>query len=679
MLLARALLRGGLETILYVARDEHAARQLVEDVSFFLGDTGAGLDEGPVALLGEIDTSPYADVAADPRTVSSRMAALARMCATDSRPRLVVASLRSLTRKVMPRAAFEARVERWQRGQSLDRDEAISRLVEAGYERVEVVEDPGTYAVRGYVVDVFVPSGRFPVRLEWFGDELEQLRTFDPASQRSLREVKELCLHPAREAMVTAPSALRARVLALGDEIEIPTSTTRGVLDALRQDVEFFGQEALIPLMHEDMVPAWSYLGEGTRWIVEEPADLLALYARMRESYDAQRVAATGAGQLTAAPEDFFVSEEDLAGEFAEAAVKVSAVVDVLAEDEAPADALLRIDADSNVTLATALEGERGGGGDVIGHLAAHLRELGAGPGGVIETPWDVVLVVTNDARRSRLLASLTSRGVEVEDAPTPSGTTAGVEFVGPPKAGAPSRVRVVTGSVHRGFRSEEDRVLLLSEAEIFGARTRKHRRKGATRRLSGLAQLGVGDYVVHFVHGIGRYDGIEQISVGGVPGDFVLVQYAGSDRLFLPVHRVGEIERFSASGDKVPKLDKLGGHTFEARTRKVKADVRQLADELLRIYAEREARQGHAHTRQPELCAGFEETFPFEETQDQLEAIEAVDQDLGSARPMDRIICGDVGFGKTEVALRAAFRVAAGGKQVAVLAPTTVLVQQHS
>jgi transcription-repair coupling factor (superfamily II helicase) len=194
------------------------------------------------------------------------------------------------------------------------------------------------------------------------------------------------------------------------------------------------------------------------------------------------------------------------------------------------------------------------------------------------------------------------------------------------------------------------------------------------------LTQLAVGDYVVHLLHGVGRYAGMTKLAVKGVAADFALLEYQGRDKLYLPVHRIHEIERYTSaeSGNKAPKLDKLGGTTFANKTKKIKREVRQLAEELLQIYAQREALDGHSFAAPDEHYAEFEATFPFEETPDQHDAISAVQGDLGSDRPMDRLVCGDVGFGKTEVALRAAFRVANAGKQVAILAPTTVLVQQH-
>ncbi|NJK32052.1 MAG: transcription-repair coupling factor, partial [Deltaproteobacteria bacterium] len=240
-------------------------------------------------------------------------------------------------------------------------------------------------------------------------------------------------------------------------------------------------------------------------------------------------------------------------------------------------------------------------------------------------------------------------------------------------------RVRVIPGTLSEGFCSEGDRLLIVSEAEIFGAVVRrKTQRKRRNVGVASLGQLAIGDYVVHLLHGVGQYQGLTKLVVDGVPGDFVIVEYAGRDKLYLPVHRIGEIERYISAEAKPPKLDRMGGQSFQAKAGKIRADVRQLAEELLQVYAQREAQTGHAYPAPGEMYAEFEATFPFEETPDQAEAIDAVQHDLSKPQPMDRLVCGDVGFGKTEVALRAAFRVAAAGKQVAVLAPTTVLVQQH-
>ncbi|MCA9637386.1 MAG: transcription-repair coupling factor, partial [Myxococcales bacterium] len=239
--------------LVYVARDEASARAAAADAGFFLGLSAresAALD-GPVVVVPENEASPYGDAATDPRVLAQRLGALYRLQAADAeRPRLIVIGLRSLTRKVIPPATFARLCRRWRRGGEIELEEASAALVAAGYQRVDVVEDPGTFAVRGGVVDVYPAIGRFPVRIELFGDEIERLRLFDPDSQRSLREVEEVVIHPVREAIAPPLAQLRPAILALADHIEVPSSRTRQVLDNLEQGLDFFGEEALTPVFH---------------------------------------------------------------------------------------------------------------------------------------------------------------------------------------------------------------------------------------------------------------------------------------------------------------------------------------------------------------------------------------------------------------------------------------------
>jgi transcription-repair coupling factor (superfamily II helicase) len=673
LVLARALADPQAEgPLLYVARDEPAARQLADDVAFF---SGAG-DASSILLVPELEVSPYGDVAPDPRSVGARLAALERLRAGEAS--LVIASVRSLLRKTIPPAAFARLCERWAIGTEIEREQAIALLIRAGYARTDVVGDPGTFAVRGGIMDVWVPIERFPARLEWFGDEIERIRVFDPDTQRSLREVEGLRVHPVRETIATLTRDLRTAVLELGDRVEVPTSKTRQVIDNLQAGVEFFGIDALTPAFHDEMVPLWEHLPGKPRWWIDEPDALLGLAESMLDEFEFEYRRAVGAKSLVADVGQFFVAREPLRAKLRSAPV-FGQRLDVHDPEQAETRHLVRIDVARNLELKTKLDAARSDkGGELLRPLVEHVRGLGRVPDDdELRLPWDVVLVAPNLTHAERLSAMLRGYGVAlprpesaIERAALELGGTGLVE----------PRVRVIPGSLSEGFTSEGDRLLIVSEAEIFGAVTR---RKQSRKRRDGMApsqlgQLGIGDYIVHLLHGVGRYLGLTQLAVEGVLGDFVVLEYLGKDKLYLPVHRIGEIERYVSSDAKPPKLDKLGGSTFEAKASKVRADVRQMAEELLQIYAQREALTGHAHPSGGEMYAEFESTFPFEETPDQAEAIDAVQADLGKARPMDRLVCGDVGFGKTEVALRAAFRVAAAGKQVAVLAPTTVLVQQH-
>jgi transcription-repair coupling factor (superfamily II helicase) len=672
-LLARALqdprARG---PIVYVAPDEVAARIVAADAAFFAGCEEAGDDvEGPILVWPELDVSPWADVAPDPRTVALRLAGLSRFAERDG-PRLIVATVRALMRRVIPAAAFDAHCRLWGRGGALSREESIEHLRAAGYQRVDIVEDPGTFAVRGAVLDAWVARSRFPVRIELFGDEIERLRLFDPDSQRSLREIEEIVVHPVRETILTGDrrvdTELRRAVLAIGDLVEAPTSRTRQVIENLEQGLEFFGRDALAPIFHAELVPAWTWLPAATRWYADEPEALVGVARRIDAEHAEQWTRARADRRIACAPADFFVAVEDMAARLRAIPV-VGERVELPPEDDDRAP--IRIELQSNLRLRTALEAARGQrGGELLAPVVEHVRGLGFRADG---SPWDVVLVAPNLAHAERLTGLLRGWGLRVEP---PRSADAGPLALGAERERAEGDVRVVAGSLSEGFSAARDGVLVMSEAEIFGKVTRKHRRRGSGVGLASPSQLAVGDFVVHSLHGIGCYRGL--VRLPGKPIDFCLLEYAGDQKLYLPIYRIDEIERYRSAEGEPPRLDRLGGVTFLARAARVKAEVKQMAEELLQIYAQREAAPGFACPPPDDMFAQFESTFPFEETPDQQEAIDAVAADLGRARPMDRLICGDVGFGKTEVALRAAFRVAASGKQVAVLAPTTVLVQQH-
>lgn len=667
--------------VVYVAADDTTARRVAGDTAFFLGlssaaATGAGAADEPIVVVPAPDVSPYADLSPNPRAVGARLATLFRLRGagdTIAPPRVIVASVRALLAMTMSPDAFEARALHWAVGEEHDRDETVQALVAAGYRRAEVVEDPGTFAVRGGVMDVFVPLLRFPVRIEWFGDEIERMRLFDPDSQRSLRAIESCVVHPVRETIATTKEPLRNRVLALADAGNVPTSRSRQVVDNLAKGLDFFGVEALTPIFHDSMVPTFEYLPTDAAWLVEEPAALVELAERIEQERIEEHEKAVASLRLVAPPDRFCADPQVLQKWFDQCPVVSTA--SARPPGQAGARSRVELQVSSNVELRAALRAVRGRkGSELLRPLIDRIRALGTDEQGQVVTPWSVTIAAPNLTHAERLSSALRGYGLSVD---TPRRASDGQVEVAPP-AGAQTRVQVVAGELSEGFGSPEDRALLLCEADLFGRVTKRARPRRRKAGVGSLAQLSEGDYVVHIVHGVGRYVGLVKLSLGGVPGDYVEVHYAGKDKLYLPVHRLGEIERYVSAEAKAPRLDKMGGTTFETKKGKVKAHIRQMAEELLQIYAQREALAGYAHSPPDDTYAGFEATFPFEETPDQLEAIEAVQGDLGRAQPMDRLVCGDVGFGKTEVALRAAFRVAVGGKQVAVLAPTTVLVQQH-
>jgi transcription-repair coupling factor (superfamily II helicase) len=699
--------------VVFLTPDDASARTVASDTAFFLGEeTQAGLTplDDPILVVPEIDVSPYADLSPDPRAVGTRLAALYRLGSHRTEvgiapPRVVIASLRALVRRTLPPVAFARLCRHFAVGDEIAREQAIAALLAAGYLRTDVVEDPGTFAVRGGVMDVFVPLLRFPVRLEWFGDEIERMRLFDPDSQRSLRAIEACPVHPVRETIPTTAAPLRSRVLALADAGNVPTATSRQVIDNLAAGLDFFGIDALAPIFHDAMVPLWEHLPSDARWLVEDPALLCHLAERFDDERAKEHAKAVEALRLVAPPASFAVEAHQLQARLDACPVVMSRaeLYDPARSDDRP---VARLWVEANLPLRAALDAARGRkGGEILRPLVEHVRRLGRDEDDELRAPWSVILAAPNLTHAERLTSLLRGYGLKL-DPPRRAGEAFGAvgdelkgptkkafgavgdELKGPTKKAAlplqgptrgPTRVQVIAGELSTGFSCPDDRLLVLSEADIFGKITRKANRPSRRRTgLGSLSQLGVGDYVVHVTHGVGRYLGLCKLALGGVPGDFMQVEYAGTDKLYLPVHRLGEIERYVSAEAKAPRLDRMGGASFETKKAKVKAEIRQMAEELLQIYAQRQALDGYAFAPADETYAAFEATFPFEETPDQQEAIDAVQADLGRPQPMDRLVCGDVGFGKTEVALRAAFRAAVGGKQVAVLAPTTVLVQQH-
>jgi transcription-repair coupling factor (superfamily II helicase) len=670
--------QGNARSIVWCVADERRARALATNLNFYGSFTAEG-QEDVIVVVPELDVSPWADEIADPRQIAQRMGALERLLSGG--PKIVICSVRSLMRRTVAPQIFEKHRDCWRKGQELDRDYAIEWLIGAGYLRTELVEEPGTFAVRGGILDLYVPLSRFPARLEWDGDTIEKIRLFDATSQRGLREVDEISVHLVRESLRTRSGDWRAPITKLADSLSIPSSRMKVVLDNLAQNLTFLGVEALVPVLHDEMRELWSYFPDQALWIAEEPESLQRLAESIEEANEASYVSRRTELMLACEPRAFFVTAATLRTKIADATVwhGTFALDRDDAETSADSRPWLRARSDAHRHLRLALAAARS---DHTGDLLAPLIEesnllihepnrASLNAGLLAPAAWRVALVAPNRAQSERLMHVLSGHGLQV------AVHNAWSSFI-EARANDRTLLHVVIGDLIEGFASADENVAVFTEHDLFGKRTLKTKPGRSQVGVASLSQLRTGDYVVHLVHGIGRYLGLARLKMRDVPAEFVQIEYQKGDKLYLPVHRLSEIERYSAAQDEAPKLDKMGGTTFATRTSKVKADVRQLAEELLALYSQRQALAGHAFDPPGEEYEEFEATFPFEETPDQAAAIAAVQADLSSDEPMDRIVCGDVGFGKTEVALRAAFRVSSQGKQVVILAPTTVLVQQH-
>ena len=663
-------------TVVYLVADDELSEARVGDLRFFLpapASTEDPLAAPTVLHLPAPDSSPYAEVQPDRRSVLARMAALFRLSHGPA-PMVVVTSIGALARRVFPRAAFDARCSVVKSGATINRDDTVKTLLAAGYGRSAIVEDAGTFAVRGAVIDLFPPVYHYPVRLELFGDEVESIRMFDPASQRTLRAIDAVHIHPVRETVQTEGAEPRRRLLEAVDHAALPSSKTRLLLEQIETGESFFGMESLAPIFHRAMDPLTAYLPADALFVVEDPDAVLEQARRMVSKLRESATARHTEHRLALEPTQFVLDEEE-----AHALIAGRPRVELRSvEVERPASqvgpARLRRLAESNTTLRAELQQARTPHEDGESDLGRPVRER--------ITRWlkdgaRVGLVASNRTHADRLTALLASWGMSPRPSKQPAADLPEF-FAAAPDASPPDpSLFVMVGALSHGFRLPADRLVLIAEDEIFGKHQAREARVIKTPALGDLGEIAEGDAVVHDDHGVGRYRGLKKLQVRGVTQDFLHLEYDGG-LVYVPVYRIGLLHRYGALEGETVRLDKLGGKTWAEKRRRVSTEARKIAEELLQLYAQRAALSGHAFPAPDAVFRELEETFPFEETPDQAKAIDAVLDDMQAGRPMDRLVCGDVGYGKTEVALRAALLAVVGGKQVAVLAPTTVLAEQH-
>jgi len=701
-LLAVALARQRSSPVLLVTPDADGARRTAADLTALAAglplpsphDRPLGLGREPLLLL-PADTTPYTEVHPDRRAAMTRASALFHLAA--GLPwRFLVTTAAALVRRVAPPAVIaEAGV--WvERGANLDPRAAVERLLAAGYLRVPVVEDPGSLAVRGGVLDVWPPGAADPLRLELCGEQVAALRRFRADDQRTVAELDGAWLPPAREAILTPPALERAQRLVreLCDEHNFPSTKARQLGEDVRSGRVFFRAEAYLPA-YAPLVPLLDYLGPSTAVVVD---DGVATLRALRDELELAAVDAARAGDAPVFPLEALYIDDAAVGDWLAARPTLATHRAGVAAPSplTPLEALATtpIDAPSlamtdHAPLARAVKQARATHGkqaalDPLVRRIAAWRDRGL-----------AVVVTARAATQAERVAALlghrripiaVAKGAVVEDADDenrahlPAGAPAATDPPPPcPTPADPTAVRVVTGPLARGVIALAEGFVLVTEEEIFGQRAHRRTapRRSARAVLEDLRALAVGDHVVHVEHGIGRYRGLERREIAGHALELIVVEYAGGDKLFLPVYRLNQVQKYSG-GESPPRLDRLGGQSFTKTKARVQRRVRQMADELLRLYAERASAVKAPLPPADDDYATFEATFPFEETRDQANAIADVMSDLVSPRVMDRLVCGDVGFGKTEVAMRAAFRAVAAGRQVALLCPTTVLAQQH-
>ncbi len=660
-LLAR-LQTAGRRPVVAIVADDDRARQLATALDTFLPPEG---DLPAACVYPALDVSPYAGISPSRAAAMERVACLFRLV-HGLLPRIVIAPVRALQWRTIERGVLLAAADLVIAGERLERDAFIENLVGSGYSSVPAVEDAGTYAVRGGVLDVFTPLYPFPLRIDLWGDDVESIRLFDPQTQRSLRRLREAFICPAREALLNTQTSERAlaALRRLGDACDLPTARLRALSDEIRHGILGVGMEFLLPALYDNPSTLLDFVSPESLLFVEEPEALHGALEAADAALAAQWLAAGAELQLAHPPGRHFEPAARVRERLA-AWPRLGLRAVVLDEPEG-AGRVHRREGSDHRALTEALT-HQPAGSETLKPLADAVRRWQRDGLGT-------VVACHTRAQQGRLKLLLGGHGLRVavheEEPRLPL-----LEGV----ARDNRSVHLTLGAVGAGFVDPPTGLVLLDEGDLFGPRPA--RRRGATAAPAGLrtlVDLRPGDFVVHVEHGIGRFAGLVKLATGGIESDFLDIRYRDTDKLFLPVHQLRKIERYAGAGQASPALDKLGGVTWERVKARVRGEVRALAEGLVRLYAARQALPGHAFAPPDDLFRAFEATFPYEETPDQSRAIEEVLADLQTPRPMDRLVVGDAGYGKTEVALRAAARVALEGKQVAVLVPTTVLAEQH-
>jgi transcription-repair coupling factor (superfamily II helicase) len=626
-----------------ITADATSAQRLQDEIAFFAPDLRC-------ALFPDWETLPYDTFSPHQDLISERLATLWRISQRDRETGadLVIVPATTALYRLAPPSFLAGYTFEFKVKQKLDEARLKAQLTLAGYSHVNQVVGPGEYAVRGGLIDLFPMGSLVPYRVDLFDDEIDSIRTFDPDSQRSLYPVPEVRLLPGREFPMDDDA--RARFRSRWRELLDGDPTKSRIYKDMGNGVATAGIEYYLPLFFEETATVFDYLGKDATVVLH--GDLEPAFQRFwQDTKDRYRLVRDAPDRPALPPESLFLDAEQFysrANAYAQLALRAS-VQDVA--DNAQFQKL------EEMAVVRGAE-------DPLIKLKSHIRN----------TPHRVLMLAESDGRRESLLDFLRASGVSppafdsLEDFQT-----------------SDEKLGIATAALDTGFSWLEGDIDFITETELFAAGITVRRRNKKQEQVSDvealikdLSELNVGDPVVHSAHGIGRYKGLINMDLGQGPSEFLHLQYADAATLYVPVSQLHQISRYTGVSAEEAPLHRLGSGQWEKARRKAAEQVRDSAAELLNIYARRAAREGHAFRYSPDDYETFANDFGFEETADQRAAIHAVIQDMISPRPMDRLVCGDVGFGKTEVALRAAFIAITGGKQVALLAPTTLLAEQH-
>ena len=604
------------ETLLVVLPGETEAEELVDDLRLFVDD---------VLLAPAWETLPFEHVSPNTATMAHRAETRHRLASGE--PVVVVASVRSAIQRLSGSPVDPFRVVA---GRETQFESIAGELAALGYQRTDRVEARGEFAIRGGIVDLFPAQADTPVRLDFWGDHLEEVREFSVASQRSMDVVPEVTAYPAREVRPGPGTEERAR------DLLTQAPWAAATWDRIVAGQLFGGIESWLPWLADERCLIDEMPQKGTLVLIDPVRALDRCRDLVKEEAELAAALAPTWGETAPEAGDHPPLYIDL-----EESIGTRPHLQMPSVPSGPSDAVVRI------TSLDAVPGDPGS-------VAAGLNRL-------IGDGVATVVAMDGEAAADRVARTLAEEGLAMERA----------------ESLARHASAIISTGIHKGFVAPEQGVAVLGEQEIAGRR-RAHRKSGRARSQTAqqYRDLAEGDYVVHYQHGIGRFEGLVTRTMVGVERDYLVVAYAGSDRLYVPVEQLAAVKRYT--GGEAPRVSRMGGKDWSDQKARVRREVAAVAAEVVELHRQRALAEGHAYDPDSPWQRELEAAFPFEETHDQVRAIAEVKADMEENKPMDRLVFGDVGFGKTEVAIRAAFKAVHSGKQVAVLCPTTLLAQQH-
>lgn len=636
--------------ILLVTHQLAQAQQLFDDLVEFAGEEDVHLYPVNELIASEI-------AIASPELKSQRIEALTAW--SQKKKGILIAPVAALKRILPPTDYWSNYQLNFRYGEEIELDSYLSSLVDMGYERAEMVTAPGEFSRRGGIIDIYPVTETHPVRIELFGEEIDSIRFFDVESQRSLNKQTEVTVGPADELLLTeedlVSAAQRIEEALAATLKKLKNSEAKETLvEVIEQDVErmknlehFQEMYKYIGFLYESPASLLDYLPEDGLVVMDEMSRIHETAGNL-DTEEAEWYGNLLETNKMVRDSRFSFNWDEVQGNMHQQRLYMSVFLRHIPNTQPQ----------NIVNLSSRAMQE------FHGQMNLFKNELNRWEKG----DFSVIVLAPNEKRAEKIHSIFLDYDIESVVTKQPE---------------LPVSMPVITvGNLSTGIELPMHKLVIITENELFKSKTKKKPRKkqklSNAERIKNYQELKVGDYVVHSSHGIGKYLGIETLEVNDLHKDYMLIKYSGDDKLFVPIDQIDLVQKFVGSEGKEPKLYKLGGSEWTKVKRKVQSSVEDIADDLIKLYAEREARQGYAFSEDTEMQREFEGAFPYQETDDQLRCIEEIKEDMERERPMDRLLCGDVGYGKTEVAIRAAFKAVADGKQVAILVPTTILGQQH-